>query len=141
MPRPTATPGYDAEAIPQTDADFWCGARKTARTACPARVYPGAAVAATTTTAAATTASTTAALEQREPFECNDPELIQARPHHPPGAEGHQGAGRGVLHVRIPVDAVLRTQPAAFRVPRLRGQHQQRPHRPGYVAGLRQFHG
>lgn len=128
--RPTAAPGHDAAA---GDRGGGTGRPET-RAAVAARVRGGPADAATATTPAA-------AVEQREPVERNDPELVPTRPNHPAGAKGHQGAGRGVLHVRVPVDAVLRAQPVAVHVPGLQRQHQQGPHRPGHVAGLRQFHG
>lgn len=134
--RPTAAPGHDPET--RTQADSRTGSvgrgRQTSLAAGPVRIDVGSAV-------PEPSGGDAAAVEQREPVERDDPQLVPARSHHPTGAEGHQSAGRRVLHVRVPVDAVLRAQPVAVRVPELRGRHQQGPHRPGHVAGLRQFHG
>lgn len=112
----TVAPGDDAKADPQADAGRGGGGinghRKTSLTARPVRVHVGPAFA--TTTAAASDA---AAVDQREPIERHDPQLVPARPHHSIGAEGNKGTGRRVLHVRVPVDAVLCAQPVAVRVP------------------------
>lgn len=40
-------------------------------------------------------------------------ELVPPRPHHPAGAEGHQGARGGLLHLRHPVGTVFCAEPAA----------------------------
>jgi len=134
--RSTAAPGDDAKADAQADAGRGdVGRRQTSLAARPVRVHVGPAIA----TPAADCGATE--IDQREPVERHDPQLVPARPYHQVGAEGHQSAGRRVLHVRVPVDAVLRAQPVAVRMPQLRGRNQQGPHRPGNVVRLRQFHG
>jgi len=110
--RPTAAPGHDPKT--RTQADACAGAvgrgRQTSLATDPVRVDARSAV-------SEPSSGRAAAVEQREPVERDDPQLVPARSHHPIGAEGHQSAGRRVLHVRVPVDAVLRAQPVAVRVP------------------------
>lgn len=65
--------------------------------------------------------------------------LQPPRTHPHAGAEGHQGAGRGLLHVRHPVGALLRAQPGAGAVRHLRPEPRSR--RPRHVARVRQLHG
>lgn len=66
-------------------------------------------------------------------------ELVATRAHHPAGAESDQGARRGLLHVRDPLGAVLRAQPAAHRVRGVRAQHRQLGVPVRHVARLRQL--
>ena len=68
-------------------------------------------------------------------------ELVASRPDHPPGAEGHQGAGCGVFHVRDPVGAVFHTEPSAGVLFRVRQEFRQLGGAAGDVAGVRQFDG
>ncbi|GLG99851.1 AGAP002229-PA, partial [Gryllus bimaculatus] len=68
--------------------------------------------------------------------------VLAPRPHHPPGAEGHQGAGRRLLHLRRAVGALLRAQPRAHGVRRgVRAAHRPPRLRLRHVARLRLLHG
>lgn len=77
----------------------------------------------------------------QQELERDIPELFEARKDHQARAEGDQGAGGGVFHVRDTVGAVFRAEPGANRVRGLREEHRQLGVSVRHVAGIRQFDG